>query len=493
MPGNRLLPTRFLEAFNNPTKIIVPTDRTTGRYSHSRSNTIMRTIRTIIATALVGASVGAVSPSLADAVNDRINELDQKTRILERKLEIAEETAAEQAKKTPTVKADGSGFAITAPDKSYEIRLRGLIQEDARFWFNDDENPQSDTLLLRRVRPTIEGTVGKNGEFRFTPEFAGSGTTILDAYTGYKFSEAFKVRAGKFKAPLGLERLQSGSDIRFIERAHPTSLAPNRDIGLQLSGDIITGGVLIYEAGIFNGVADGGSSVTDISDDKDFVARLFATPLKNSDVDALRGLSLGIAGSFGQEEGAVGNTGLTTIRSPGQVSVFSYRTSTNEADNVVADGDRTRVSPQFTYYLGSLGVIGEYVLSSQDVSRGEKTESLDNDAWQLATTYVLTGEENSFKGINPKNPFDLSKGTWGAFELALRYSELTVDDNTFPTYANPDRAVAGIQSWALGLNWYLTRNLRSSLTYEQSAFDGGKKGGDREDEEILFARFQVSF
>jgi len=454
----------------------------------------MRTIRTIIATALVGASVGTVSPGLADDVNDRINELDQKTRILERKLEIAEEAAAEQAKKTPTVKADGSGFAITAPDKAFEIRLRGLIQEDARFWFNDDANPQSDTFLLRRVRPTIEGTVGKNGEFRFTPEFAGSSTTILDAYAGYKFANAFKLRAGKFKAPLGLERLQSGSDIRFIERAHPTSLVPNRDIGLQLFGDIIEGGVLTYEAGVFNGVADGGSSVTDISDDKDFVARIFANPLKNSDIDALRGLSLGVAGSYGQEEGEVGSTGLTTIRSPGQVSVFSYRTSTNASDNVAADGDRTRVSPQFTYYLGSLGVVGEYVVSSQDVSRDDKSATLDNDAWQLATTYVLTGEENTFKGINPKNPFDLSKGTWGAFELALRYSELTIDDNTFPTYANPDRAVAGIQSWALGLNWYLTRNLRSSLTYEQSSFDGGAaKGADREDEEILFARFQVSF
>jgi phosphate-selective porin OprO/OprP len=454
----------------------------------------MRTIRTIITTALVGTSVLSVSPGFADDVNDRINELDQKTRILERKLEIAEENAKAAAEKTAVVKADGSGFSLAAPDKSFEIKLKALIQADARFFFNDDDVPQDDTFLMRRVRPTLEGTLGKNGDYRITPEFAGSSTTLLDAYGGYKFTDSFKLRAGKFKAPFGLERLQSGSDIRFIERAHPTSLAPNRDIGLQLFGDIVEGGLLTYEAGVFNGVADGASSVSDISDDKDFVARIFASPLKNTDIESLRGLSLGVAGSYGKEEGEVGNTGLTTIRSPGQASVFNYRTSTNAADNVQADGDRTRISPQFTYYYGSLGVLGEYVLSSQDVSRDDKTESLDNDAWQIATTYVLTGEENSFKGINPANPFDLSKGTWGAFELAARYSELTVDDKTFPTYANPDKAVAGIQSWAVGLNWYLTRNLRSSLTYEQSSFDGGAaKGADREDENVLFARFQVSF
>lgn len=453
----------------------------------------MRFSRILIATALLGASVGTVSSGLADEVNDRINELDQKTRILERKLEIAEEAAAEQAKKTPTLKADGSGFAITAPDKSFEIKLRALIQADARFFFNDDSKTLDDTFLMRRVRPTIEGTLGKNGDFRITPEFAGSSTTLFDAYAGYKFSDLFKVRGGKFKPPVGLERLQSGSDIRFIERAHPTSLVPNRDVGLQLFGDIVKD-VLTYEAGVFNGVADGVNGVTDVSDDKDFVGRIFATPLKNTDIDALRGLSLGVGGSIGKEEGEVGSTGLTTIRSPGQASVFSYRTSTNASDNVAADGDRTRISPQFTYYYGSLGVLGEYVISSQDVSRGDDSETLDNDAWQIATTYVLTGEENSFKGINPKNPFDFSKGTWGAFELALRYSELNVDDKTFPTYANPDRAVSGIQSWAIGLNWYLTRNLRSSLTYEQSTFDGGAaKGADRDDEEVLFARFQVSF
>lgn len=453
----------------------------------------MRTFRTIVTTALVGASVGAVSPSHAEDINNQIQQLDQKVRILERKLEIADENAKAAAEKTPVAKADASGFSFAAPDKSFEIKFRGLIQQDARFWFNDDENPQSDTFLLRRVRPTIEGTVGKNGEFRFTPEFAGSSTTLLDAYTGYKFSDAVRLRAGKFKSPLGLERLQSGSDIRFIERAHPTSLAPNRDVGLQLSGDLVKD-VLTYEAGVFNGVVDGGSADSDTSDDKDFVGRLFATPFKTTEIDALRGLGLGIAGSIGKEEGSGTTTGLASYRTPGQVRVFSYLTSTNAADNVLADGDRTRIAPQLTYYYGPLGVIGEYIVSSQEVRKDDQATTLDNDAWQIATTYVLTGEENSFRGINPARPFDLAKGQWGAFELAARYSELNVDDQTFPTYANPNRSVAGIQSWALGLNWYLTRNLRSSLTYEQSAFDGGAaKGADREDEEILFARFQVSF
>jgi phosphate-selective porin OprO/OprP len=39
-------------------------------------------------------------------------------------------------------------------------------------------------------------------------------------------------RAGQYKAPVGLERLQSASAIVFLERAFPTELAPNRDRGV---------------------------------------------------------------------------------------------------------------------------------------------------------------------------------------------------------------------------------------------------------------------
>jgi len=452
----------------------------------------MRTFRTRTITALLGISVITGTNAMAEEVNNRLSELDQKIRIVERKLEIAEETAATKAKESATVTAGASGFALTSADKSFDLKLRGLIQADARFFSGDDAKPQSDTFTLRRVRPTLDGTVGKNGEFRVTPEFAGSATSLLDAYGGYKFSPELRLRIGKFKSPFGLERLQSGSDLRFIERAHPTSLAPNRDIGALIFGDL-AGETVSYAAGVFNGVADGGSSVSDTSDDKDFTGRLFLTPFKNTDSDALRGLGFGIAGSIGKEEGSVTSSGLTTIRSPGQSTVFSYRSSTNEADNVIADGDRVRWSPQFTYYTGSFGIIGEFVTSEQEVSRGEESVSLVNDAWQIAASYVLTGEENSFRGITPKTPFDLEAGTWGAWELAARVSELNIDSDSFKTYADPAKSVESIQSLALGVNWYLNRNLKTSLTYEQSAFEGGEKTGDREDEQVLFARLQVAF
>ena len=41
----------------------------------------------------------------------------------------------------------------------------------------------------------------------------------------------------------------------FMERALPNALVPNRDVGVQVLGDI-KGGLVSYLGGVMNGVAD---------------------------------------------------------------------------------------------------------------------------------------------------------------------------------------------------------------------------------------------
>jgi len=85
-------------------------------------------------------------------------------------------------------------------------------------------------------RPS-RGSSQKIYGFRITPDFAGSATSLFDAYVGGNFTDPFKVRVGRFKPPFGLERLQSGSNLAFNERAFPTNLAPNQaqDVGVGVN------------------------------------------------------------------------------------------------------------------------------------------------------------------------------------------------------------------------------------------------------------------
>ena len=74
---------------------------------------------------------------------------------------------------------------------------------------------------MTRARPILEGTLGGIYDFRFTPDFGQGKTVIQDAYITARFRPEFQVTAGKFKSPVGLERLQSANDIRFVARGVP--------------------------------------------------------------------------------------------------------------------------------------------------------------------------------------------------------------------------------------------------------------------------------
>jgi phosphate-selective porin OprO/OprP len=422
----------------------------------------------------------------------RVEQLDQQVRILQRLRELAADSSAAAAKDRISATASAKdGFSIKSADGKYAVRLKGLLQTDGRFFVTDSAFPVTNSFFVRRARPILEATVGKYLEFRVQPDF-GQGTTVLfDAYTDVKISPAFSVRVGKFKPPVDLERLQSASDIVFAERALATNLAPNRDVGLQLSGDIASG-LFAWQAGVFDGVPDLGNGDNDGSDAKDFAGRVFFQPFTQG---TLTGLGLGIAGSTGIERGTPAAVQLAGYRTPGQQTWFRYAGSTTTpASNAYADGRRSRLAPQAYFYTGPLGLHGEYIQSWQAVSRATfATVTLKHTAWQATGSYFLTGEKNSWRSAAPKKVFDPRAGTFGALELAARYSELSIDDATFPNFANPTSTPGTAKAWAVGLNWYLARSVKVVVDYEHTTFDGGAGTADREPENFVVTRIQHSF
>src|SRR5207244_1341176 len=138
----------------------------------------------------------------------------------------------------------------------YTLRLRLLIQADSRFFLSDANGYLTNTFLIRRARPVLEGNVFGYTTFLITPDFASNGKTVLyDAYVDVAPWAFAKLRVGKFKPPIGLEHLQSDPALIFSERAFPSDLVPSRDTGLQLFGDLWDG-IVSYAAAFTNGVGD---------------------------------------------------------------------------------------------------------------------------------------------------------------------------------------------------------------------------------------------
>ena len=278
----------------------------------------------------------------------------------------------------PRITANAIRFQIGSTDGANFIRFRGTLFADNRTYGGGSAPETADTFLLRSVRPTFEGTFGGIYDFKFTPDFGSGRSTIVDAYAAARFNPGAVVTVGKFKPSVGLERLASEPDLRFMERGLPTLLVPNRDLGVQLSGDF-AGGAFAYQVGYFNGVTDGQSSdnlaTPDVESDTggDYAARVFFQPFINSDNFNLRGLGFGVGSTWQDLDGAATNPYLPSYRSQGQLSVFSYRanTATGVTPNnaTFANGERLRLAPQLYYYRGSFGFLGEYTQVKQDVSR----------------------------------------------------------------------------------------------------------------------------
>ncbi len=446
----------------------------------------------------------------ADATDDietlkkQIMELDQKVRVLERDRELEKEAADAKKNDSPRLTAGQDGFSFSSADRNFILRVGAHLQADGRF-FLGDHIPVNDTFLLRRVRPIFEGSLYKDFEYRLMLDFGANtagANTVQEAFVNFHHWPELQLQVGKFKPPVGLERLQSDVNVRFIERGYPTGLVPNRDVGIQLHGELFKG-ALNYQAGIFNGVADGGSGDVELADDhKDYAGRIFIRPLKNTELEPLRGLGLGVAGTYGNQNGT-----LPKYVTPGQQTFFSYLTlgSGNAFTNASAGGTHWRVVPQGYWYWGPFGVLGEYALSSQKVRLDSKTGAaaptttafsrVRNDGWEVSATWVLTGEDNTFQGVKPKKAFSLSEGGWGAWEVAGRFGQLRVDDQLFPSIAAAGSA-SKASSWGAGLNWYLNRNLKLALDYEQTQFKNGSGQPGTvtgQDEKIIFTRVQVAF
>ena len=437
------------------------------------------------------AQQAGASHSSGPSLETRVDELDQQIRILQRLRELAADSvaAAVKDKVTPTASAK-DGFSLKSADGRHTLRFRGYFQSDGRLFPSAETAAGVDNLLIRRARPILEATVGRYFDFRLMPDFGGTSPTIVDAYWDGKFVPQFTVRAGKFKPPLGLERLQSATDVAFAERGLPTNLVPSRDVGLQVAGEI-SEGLFAYQVGVFNGVPDLANGGDDLSNAKDFAARVFVQPFK---AGGLRGFGVGMAGSTGLERGSSTAPGLPSYRTPGQQTFFRYNSSsTTPANNVFADGRRTRLSPQGYFYTGPLGVLGEYVIARSEVTRTGVTAELEHTAWGATGSYFLTGERAGFRSPAPRRPFDLKEGGFGALELVGRYGELDLDRAAFPVYATLTASARKAKAWGLGLNWHLTRAVKIAVNYERTTFSGGAFTGDREPENAVITRFQTSF
>lgn len=374
-----------------------------------------------------------------------------------------------------------SSPALAEPAGKVELAPGGYLHVDARRTLTEDELHE---MTIRRLRFRLDGSAGPSFKFRTLLDVAGSKLTLLDAWGEVVLAPELQLRAGKDKSPFGIERLQSATQMVFVERAFPSALAPNRDIGVWVRGDL-AGRTVHYAIGLVDGAADNAGLEGETDGVLEYTAHVLVSPFASH--PALGDLAVGGATTFGPTHGSLTTPGLTNIRSAAQVTIANYTA------NAVADGYRTRLAAHGYYYRGPAGVLVEYVRDHEPVSVLGVHTSVDDHAWQVAASLALTpGDHPSYKGIRPVHPFDPSKSHYGAVELGARFSRLSIDGASVEAGIRAASSAQTAREFTLGCNWYVNEVVKLQLDYSLTQLGPFAGGAELPSEHVVASRLQVA-
>jgi len=376
--------------------------------------------------------------------------------------------ASAPKKDTPlTAGWNGEHFFIKSPDGQFTISPYGYVNTDYRAYKGD--GAPSDTFLLRQARFGFQGSYGSHFDFAILADAAAtSGSVVRDVYLNVRYRPELQFQAGQFKAPFGQETGIGDTSLDFAERGFQAMLYPSaatayRSPGAAFHGDI-DGGVVQYWLGAFNGK---GYALANTTNQPEVVGRLRFYPWRKTTSTWFKQLAFGGSVDFARSRGLSGDQSFSATLPDAAYTFFPQ---------FAINGDIQRYNGEFTYLRGPFSVRGEYDQLDMDRTNVGSLQAgglgflslpaIRARAWDVSTTYLLTGEKRPENGtprvghplFGPDTPGGQGRGR-GAWELAFRYTGIQADEPgvNLENYYTPGYVSAfndHTDEFTFGLNWY---------------------------------------
>ena len=213
-----------------------------------------------------------------------------KTENTEKTVKVSKPERAEK-----TVKAEKPEKAEN-PEKSEKLlsglelpKISGFVQGMYQMDFTDEFQLSDNTLRMRRVRVSVDGTLFKGLTYKIQGDFSRS-PTLVDAYVKYKPCNEFAIQVGQFKTPFTIESPINPLNLDIFDYGEAVQQLGGykdvcgvgglgRDIGVMASGSLFpmkgNYSLIDYAVGVFNG---NGPTALDNNNRKDIVGRLEVHP-----------------------------------------------------------------------------------------------------------------------------------------------------------------------------------------------------------------------
>ncbi len=404
----------------------------------------------------------------------------------------------------------GDGLILEDPDQRWRLRMTGRALGDYRSFAPDEV--ASDTFSIRQARLGVNVQVLRDWSIYVEGEYASTAASqnafLTNAYVDWQvMGPRFTLRLGQFKPQFGLEHTDRVPYFDFMERALPASLIQNFlfDRGLMAFGSPLPG--FYYGVSITNGtgqnIDERQTNATETEQDgKDFTAR-FALNL----AQAMRWPDAIVHAGVSHKQGTQANTTSTpysaaTLITEGRGVTFftpqAFNTTTGPSQ--VSEIDRRLQGLEGILAYGPVKLAGEIITARYSGTRlAAPLGGFERDmsGYYLSAMWLVTGEHyaDAYKGsfvtrIKPRNNFSWKDGTWGAWEVGLRYSSVDASDfkaanpaftgrPSTSTTALVTSQSTGAHAYTLGLKWMPNTYVRLMLNYVRTEFDddiviGGK-------------------
>lgn len=363
---------------------------------------------------------------------------------------------------------NGEHFFIKSPDGQFSISPYGYVDTDYRAYKGD--GAPADTFIVRRARFGFQGNYGSHFDFALlTDANSTTGAIVRDVYLNVRIKPEFQFQAGQYKEPFAQETGIGATNLDFVERGLQSLLYPcpgtaYRCPGVTIHGDI-DGGVMQYWASAFNGR---GGVTANVTNEPEFVGRLRLYPWRKTKNEWLRQLALGGSIAHARSRGLSNDVSFSGLMPDAAYTFFPQ---------LRINGPIERYEGEFTYLKAGYALRGEYlqVQEQRDSVGSEQVGGLGfltlpgigAKAWNIGTTYLLTGEKRPENGtprvkhplFGPDTPGGQGRG-WGAFELGVRYSGIQANAPAanFLNYYTPGYVSQydyHTDQFTFGINWYL--------------------------------------
>lgn len=375
------------------------------------------------------------------------------------------------------------GLNFQSADGKFKGKLGGRIHLDAATFSEDDDVKAvvGDTpagVEFRRARLSFEGEFGLTMPvfFKMEFDFAPEETEFKDVFVGLdKIPYLGRLTAGHFKEPMGLELLTSSRYLTFIERSAATeAFAPERNLGAMVSGAGLSDR-MTYALGVFADTDPLGRQ-TSVDGNYRVTGRLTGLPWYDKESNGTRLLHVGISGSY--------------IDNNGDAARFRSRPEAHLAPRYVDTGNvLTGVEHSWLGGAEAAAVFGPFSAQAE-YFRTQVTSDVGTpsyDGFYVYGSWLITGEHRPFRRstavfdrVIPRA--NVTDGGLGAWELALRYSSVDLNDGGLDG--------GRLNDITAGVNWYLHPNVKIQVNYVNAKLDRGTANGTTH---IVEGRFALDF